>query len=300
MKFPPYHPFKSAKAREQFLKLYDKNAEKWPVDSETRMVDTPYGQTFVRISGPDNAPPLVLLHGMSGNSLQWIPNIEDLSASYKIYALDNIYDNGRSIYTRPVKSSDDFVKWLDDLFSALELGDNINLLGMSYGGWIASQYALQYSDRLNKIVLVAPAATVLPVRLEFIMLAILCYIIPHRYFSRKFLYWLMEDLANRDETNRKLLEEESENIFMAIQSFKPRRVVRPTVLQDKELQSIKVPALYLVGENEKIYSAEKALGRLNEVAPHIKTEVIPNAGHDLTFLQADLVNRKVLEFLKQP
>jgi len=59
-----------------------------------------------------------------------------------------------------------------------------------------------------------------------------------------------------------------------------------------------VPTLFLVGENEKIYSAKKAVQRLNEVAPQIETEVIPNAGHDLTIVQAEMVNRKVLEFLK--
>jgi pimeloyl-ACP methyl ester carboxylesterase len=64
------------------------------------------------------------------------------------------------------------------------------------------------------------------------------------------------------------------------------------------LQSISVPALFLVGENEKLYSARKAIHRLNRVAPQIQTEIILNAGHDLTIVQAELVNRKVLEFLK--
>jgi len=57
--------------------------------------------------------------------------------------------------------------------------------------------------------------------------------------------------------------------------------------------------LYLVGENENLYSAQKAVQRLNQVAPQIKIETIPNAGHDLTFLQAEMVNRKILDFLKQ-
>jgi len=59
-----------------------------------------------------------------------------------------------------------------------------------------------------------------------------------------------------------------------------------------------VPALYVVGENEKIYSAQKAIRRLNEVAPQIKTGLIPQAGHDLTIAQAEMVNNKVLGFLK--
>jgi pimeloyl-ACP methyl ester carboxylesterase len=76
-------------------------------------------------------------------------------------------------------------------------------------------------------------------------------------------------------------------------------MVNPTVLTDEEFRSINMPALYLVGENEKIYSASKAIQRLHKVAPHIKAEVIPNAGHDLTIVQAEMVNTKVLEFLKQ-
>jgi pimeloyl-ACP methyl ester carboxylesterase len=190
-----YHPFRSTTAKEQYLKLYDMRAKKWPVDSQTRLEDTSYGQTFVRMSGPVGAPPLVLLHGAGGNSLQWLPNIEALSKS--------------------------------------------------------------------------------------------------------FMYWLLEDLAQKDEASRIMLEEEVDAAFLRLRCFKPSRLVNPTVLEDEELKSIKVPTLYLVGEHEKIYSAQKAIQRLHKVAPHIKAEVIPNAGHDLTIVQAEMVNTKVLEFLKQ-
>jgi pimeloyl-ACP methyl ester carboxylesterase len=261
-------------------------------------VDTSYGQTFVRISGPAGAPPLVLLHGGGGNSLQWIPNIVALSGSFKVYAVDNIYDFGRSIYTRIIKTSDDFVNWLDEVFSALGLGNNINLMGLSYGGWLTSQYALRFPDRLDKIILLAPGGTVLPLRLVWMMRAVLC-LVPHRYFTRNFMYWLLEDLAQKDEAGRLMLEEEVDAAVVRLRCFKLNRLVKPTVLQDAELKSIKIPALFLVGENEKIYSAQKAILRLNKVAPHIKTEVIPNAGHDLTVVQAEMVNAKVIEFLKQ-
>jgi pimeloyl-ACP methyl ester carboxylesterase len=213
-------------------------AKKWPVDSETCFVNTSYGQTFVRLSGPAGAPPLVLQHGGGGNSLQWIPNIEALSKSYRVYAVDNIYDLGRSIYTQTIKSSDDFVKWLDELFSALELGNNINLMGLSYGGWLTSQYALRFPDRLDKIVLLAPAGTVLPLRLEWIMRAVLC-LVPNRYFTKRFMYWLLEDLAQKDEASRIMLEEEVDAAFVRLRCFKPTRLVNPTVLEDEELKSIK-------------------------------------------------------------
>ncbi len=298
-KITAYHPFRSTTAKEQFLKLYDMRAKKWPVDSQTRLVDTSYGQTFVRMSGPAGAPPLVLLHGAGGNSLQWIPNIEALSESYSVYAVDNIYDYGLSIHTQIIKNPDDYVNWLDELFSALGLGNNIKLMGLSYGGWLTSQYALRFPDRLDKIVLLAPGGTVLPLRLEWIMRAVLC-LVPHRYFIKSFIYWLMDDFAQKDEASRLLLDEEVDAAFVRMRCFNPIRFIRPTVLEDEELQNIKVPALYLVGENEKIYSAQKAVQRLHKVAPQIKVAVIPDAGHDLTIVQAEKVNAKVLEFLKQP
>jgi len=292
-----HHPFRSAEARERYLTLYDTRAKKWPVASESRMVETSYGRTFVRISGPLGSPPMVLLHGIGGNSLQWKFNIEALSSRYRTYAVDNIYDYGRSVYTKPIESADDFVNWFDELFTALGLGDDINLVGLSYGGWLTSQYALRFPDRLDRIVLLAPVCTVLPLPSEWIARAALS-ILPHPYFIRSLLFWMAEDLA-REEAGRKILEEWADDAYVAIRCFKPKRMVNPTVLDDEELGGIEVPTLFLVGENERIYSAHQAIERLDAVAPEIMTEVIPDAGHDLAFVQADLVNRMILEFLDQ-
>ncbi len=75
-------------------------------------------------------------------------------------------------------------------------------------------------------------------------------------------------------------------------------LVTPTVLSDEELQSLQVPTLYLVGENEKIYSASDAVARFKKFAPHINVEIIQNAGHDLTIVQSETVTRLILEFLE--
>ena len=124
------------------------------------MVSTSYGQTFVRISGPKNAQPIVLLPGGGRSSLMWKNNIEALSEDYRTYALDDIYDWGRSIYVKRMGCPESITKWLNELFTALELGDSINLIGHSFGGWKASQYLLEHPERLNKIVIFSPAYAV--------------------------------------------------------------------------------------------------------------------------------------------
>jgi pimeloyl-ACP methyl ester carboxylesterase len=296
---PEYHPFRSAIAKKEYLKLYDQKASKWPVESHVRILETTHGHTFVRVSGPVDAQPLVLLHGIGGNSLQWLHNIEAFASNYRVYAVDSINDYGRSIYKQPIKASSDYVIWLDELFNALGLEKNINLVGLSYGGWLTSQYALHRPDRLEKIVLIAPAATVLPLSREWIMRAVQV-LSPFRGHTRRFMRWLLNDLARKGEAGRAMFDEEVDAAFTAIKCFKPLRMVKPTVLKDSELRNIKLPVLYLIGENEKICSARKAIRRLQKVAPQIKTGVIPNAGHDLTMVQADLVNEKVLDFLNKP
>lgn len=299
MDISAHHPFKSAKTKELYLKSYAKMTQDWPVASVTKTLDTSYGQTFVRISGPVDAPPLVLLPGANATLLMWLPNIEALSEHHRTYAVDNIYDFGRSVFTKSLKTPDDFVQWLDELFDVLRLGENINLMGLSYGGWLTSQYALQYPARLNKIVLLAPAATVLPFQPKFLKRATLS-LIPHRHYVKKTMYWVLEDLVQKDEASRALVEELVEQMYLAQRCFKPKMLTNPTVLTDEELQNLAIPVLYLVGENEKIYSPLEAIQRLKEVAPHMKTELIPNAGHDLTVVQAEMVNRIVQDFLEQP
>ena len=291
-----YHPFRSPAAKERYLARYDDRAREWPVASETRMVETFWGQTFVRISGPVAAPPLVLLPGANATSLQWLPNIEALSRVYRTYAVDNVYDFGRSVYARHFVSAFDFVQWMDELFAALELGNDLTLMGLSYGGWLAGQYALRHPDRMAGAVLLAPAGTVMNLRPAFIWRAILAAI-PHRIFVRNLIYWLAEDSVTRSEAMRREIDAFVEDGYLGLRCFKFKQLVNPTVMSDGELASLDVPILFLVGENEKLYSASEAAERLRRVAPGIETEIIPDAGHDLTLAQAQVVDSRVLTFL---
>jgi pimeloyl-ACP methyl ester carboxylesterase len=291
----PYHPFRSQDAKEEYLAYYDEHEKRWPIASECALIETSFGQTFVRVSGPKDGPPLVLLPGDSENSLAWIPQIAALSVDFRTYALDNIFDNGRSIYARPMKKPSDFVQWLDELFTALKL-DNINLMGHSYGGWQASLYALAHPQRLEKLILLAPAATVLPPPLGLVVRAMLSYFMPIRFVTERYLYWYAPDSVRKEET-RKTIDEMVDEQLLARRCFKRRNFVRPTVLTDQDWQRLQVPTLFLVGENEVTYSAHKAVRRLATVAPHVETAITPDADHHLAIVKPEWVNNEVLKFL---
>ncbi len=174
-----------------------------------------------------------------------------------------------------------------------------SLLGPSYGGWLASQYALHAPGRLNKVVLIAPAGTVLPFSGEYLQRTMSLYMVPSRDTYLSFFKWNFNDLAQK---NQRLLEAMVDEFLVSARCFEspdPRELPLLTALDDEELRSMKVPTLFLVGENEVLYSAQQAVQRLNELVPHIRTAIIPKAGHDLLLVQTDMVNQKIVEFLAQ-
>ena len=296
MEIKKYYPFKSGEAKEKYLNMYNEKLKEWPVPSESKMIDTSYGQTFVQISGPSSGPPLVLLTGLGGNSLSWMPQIKELSQQFRTYAVDNINDIGLSVSTRAVNSHDDFTAWLDELFTALGLENNISLLGASYGAWLAAEYALIHPERLHKMVMIMPAI-VQPMSPEF--LAKMAQILADSEGANNLILWLYEDFLQKDESNLEKIQAIMEEQKIAASHFEIKPAIQPRVFEDGELQSIKVPALFIVGENEKTYSAQDAVKRLNSVAPQINIEIIPDAGHDLMHVQEELVIGKVLDFLSE-
>lgn len=292
---PNHYPFKSAAAREKYLSFYEAHAVAWPVASEARMVETEDGRTFVRISGPTDAPPLVLLPAGRTPSTCWMPLVESLAASHRTYAVDAIYDDGLSVSSRPIKTTQDAVMWLDRLFDALGLGSDIALMGISFGGWLAAEYLLHAPHRLKRVAWVSPAGVVAPMSGEFIARSMLCLIPSERTF-RWVTRWIMADAAASEP---EFFENAVEEMALSEKCFKFRMWPGggPRKFSDEELAAIDVPVLYLVGENERICDPDIALARLASVAPQIDTALIRGAGHDAVWVQTDAVRARLLDFV---
>jgi pimeloyl-ACP methyl ester carboxylesterase len=293
VKTTAYYPFRSARAKTEYHAHTLERARSWPVASETKFIETPTGQTFVRLSGHPADPPLVLLPGSRADSLMWAPVIAALSAHYRTYALDSIYDIGLSVARRKLTRPEDLVTWLDEVLPVLVPEGRHRLVGLSYGGWLASQYALRYPQRFHKLVL-SPRLHGAARVLQFSSSGLLLFPRPPLW---KFLYWLLEDAVQSGETGRATVDQAVADWVVAQRSFGPLPLIAATVIQDQDLQTFQVPTLFLVGEHEKVYPAQKAVSRLNRVAPQIETEIIPRVGHDLLMLRPELVAQRLVGFL---
>jgi pimeloyl-ACP methyl ester carboxylesterase len=297
------HPFRSTEARDRYLARYDAQAAAYPVASEARLVHTDHGDTLVRISGPVERPPLVLLPGAWAHSLMWPPEmIQAFSKTYRTYYVDNIVDFGRSVSTRPVERTPDFMAWLDQLFDALALHDVINLMGMSRGAWLAAEYTLHAPQRLAKVVWLSPGFTVIgpdpksgavggPLSLAALML-------PSPGTVGAMMRWLMPEVLAYDGS---CFAQYVDDTALGLKCFDSRMVGRatgPRVLSDAELAGIEVPVLYMAGADEKLSSVSAAVSRLSSVAPRIRTTVVPGVGHGLITVQPETVSSSVLRFLQ--
>jgi pimeloyl-ACP methyl ester carboxylesterase len=73
----------------------------------------------------------------------------------------------------------------------------------------------------------------------------------------------------------------------------------PRLFSDKELRSVQVPALLLIGDHEVIYKPEAAVHRASRLIQDLEAVIIPNANHSAQYTAPDFVNRKILEFLSK-
>jgi pimeloyl-ACP methyl ester carboxylesterase len=162
-------------------------------------------------------------------------------------------------------SAEDCISWLEELFDGLLIKEGINIVGLSYGGWITIKYAQQFPNRVNKVVLLAPVGTVAQLSLEWIARAVLVAL-PFKYFARNFIYWLAEDTITYREDGPSLVEEHVDETFLAVRSFKGRRIVNPTVLSDGELKNIRVPILLWLARMKRYIDTTKYLSALTDSA----------------------------------
>jgi pimeloyl-ACP methyl ester carboxylesterase len=113
---------------------------------------TLHGQTFsYRTAG--SGPLLVLLHGIAGTSATWEGVIPWLAERYTVIAPD-LLGHGHSPKPRGDYSLGAYANVTRDLLEALG-HDRATMVGHSLGGGVAMQYAYQFPERCERLVLVS-------------------------------------------------------------------------------------------------------------------------------------------------
>ena len=119
----------------------------------------PMGSGEINLFRQGTGRPVVVLHA-AGGAGAWNPYLEQLSQHFDVIAPDHP-GFGLSDELPEVATMDDLVQHYVALVDLLGL-DRFDLVGASFGGWLAAEIASTVPDRIDRLVLMAPAGLDLP------------------------------------------------------------------------------------------------------------------------------------------
>jgi pimeloyl-ACP methyl ester carboxylesterase len=119
------------------------------------VVDVGRVRTAYLEAGPPDGRPVVLLHGLGATNASMLPTMWDLASDYRVIAPD-LPGHGASSAPGLRYDARFFGEWLTGLLDELGVADAV-LTGNSLGGRISLEIALAHPDRVQALILLAPA-----------------------------------------------------------------------------------------------------------------------------------------------
>lgn len=107
----------------------------------------------VALSDSGRGAALVLIHGVGLQSAAWQPQIDALSASHRVLAVD-MPGHGGSAPLPTGSTLPDFVAWFRDVVQTLNLGP-VSLAGHSMGALIAQGFAVEHPELTTRVALLS-------------------------------------------------------------------------------------------------------------------------------------------------
>ncbi len=238
-----------------------------------------------------SGPALLLLHGLGCDSSTWLPVMDALAKDYTVVAPDFL-GHGMSDKPRADYSPGGYANGMRDLLTILSI-DKVTVVGHSFGGGVAMQFAYQFPERTERLVLVGTGglgaevtslirAVTLPGFHQFVGLMTLPGI---RHVTKSVLRSL--------STSGVQVTRDFAEIADVVESWRDpaarraiRHVVRGVVdlrgqivtLRDRAYLTEFMPMCVIWGENDAVIPATHA-GIAAEIAPAATVEVISDAGH---------------------
>lgn len=247
---------------------------------------------------PVGHPAVLLLHGLGADSSMWSLQYPALaSAGLRPIAPDmpgfgsSPYD-GRGWSLRRVAAE------VSDLLTTLNLGP-VHVVGLSLGGVVAQQFALDFPHLVRKLVLVSTFAALRPESFA-----------QGFYFAQRLLVLHLLGLRTQARLVARRLfpgpEQESLRAMAADQiaradprAYRAAMRALGCVNLQKRLSEIRVPTLVVSGEQDSTVSPDRQKTLAESIAG-ARQVVLPRGGHALAIDQAEAFNRILLAFLEEP
>jgi pimeloyl-ACP methyl ester carboxylesterase len=253
--------YRSTRGEAEVIALYEQKLASLAVETRSRMVETRFGHTHVLEAGPPDAPPVMVLTGISTGAPRILEWFHPLTRDYRLYAPDPIGQPGRSAQTRVPPGEHNHGKWMVDVLNGLDL-EQLPFIGVSFGGGIVLDTASYAPERISKAALMAPAGLT---RVPFLGTALKFFIpcLLYRCFpSRERLMGTVQALAGEPD-------DYSLRVFDATLRHLKLNVTPPGPFDKKTLEHFKAPTLLLLANSDLFIPLEPARRRAQELLPSL-------------------------------
>jgi pimeloyl-ACP methyl ester carboxylesterase len=282
----------SPAARERFFATYTRAMADLPPPDDTLDVPTAYGTVRVyRFAGsgdPDGAP-LVLLPGRVSGSPVWAANLPALRRLRTVYALDLLGEPGASVQTRPLADNEDQAQWLHETLTALP-EPALHLVGLSIGGWTATNAAVRRPEKIAGLVLIDPAITFadLPLRVLLRSLPASVKWLPKRWRDG-FNSWTAGGAPVRDNAVADMIEAGMQSYVI--------RLPTPKRFSAEQLGTIDVPVLVILAGASVMHDSAAVAREAARTLRHGTVHLYDGASHAVNGEQPDRIAADVAAFL---
>ena len=254
----------------------------------------------------DKGSTVLLLHGLGASAEVWLPNIDALAKNHRVLIPD-LAGFGRSEQPSPAFSPLDYTSIIDDFLKALNI-KKASIIGHSLGGGIALHYALQFSPKVEKLVLVDCAGFGKEViwSLRLMSLPLIGELIS--YPSRKGVELFFKLAVNNPEVISKDFVDIYYELFNrpGFQTFLLKltrmlvnvRCANPELLAPilGSLRKIKRPTLIVWGKKDRVFPLQHAYYGKKEMT-NAELCIMDQCGHIPNLERPEEFNRIVLDFL---
>lgn len=254
----------------------------------------------------DGGTTVILIHGLGGSVEDWTLNIYALGEHHRVYAID-LVGFGRSDKPSVPYSVSYLAQFVYDFLEAQEV-DQANLIGHSMGGGVTLQFAIEFPDKVQKLVLVASAGLGKELYLPFRLCTL--PLIGERLArpSRKGIAQLLNDAVYDPalvtdewvELGYQLaaLPGAQQGILSALRTSCNLGGMRGDAIRSivDNLADITAPTLILWGEQDRFLPVAHARVAEKNI-PNARLHIFDACGHILQMEHPEVFNALVLEFL---
>ena len=240
--------------------------------------------------------PLLLIAGLGSDSQSWEPALTELTRHYKVIVFDN-RGIGRTNYPNESFDISTLAKDSVGLMDELKI-NQANILGHSMGGYIAQEIALNYPQRVNKLIL-ASTATITSERNKFLFTNLLRFLeegISYELFLKEFLFWIFapEFFTNKENFDSIMKYLLDYPYPITLEGFKKQT---EAVNNFKSLGRVEAETLIMAGKKDILITPEETENlatRINKA----QLVFLKNAAHSIHIEETKNFIKHMVDFLK--